>query len=210
MNEVNIYVLDCDALKDETLFEKYYSQMSPERRQKIDRLRFDSDKRLSLGAGILLQKALGDYAKSAVLANEHGKPYVDGCPLKFSISHSGKYAAVATAETEIGCDIQIVKPEQPLRIAEKFFCKSECDYIFSGENKTERFFRLWALKESYVKALGTGLAAPLNSFAVTFIDNMPHISGDYSLAEFHIDDDYSFAVCVKGKASFNEPINVTV
>ena len=204
MSTAEIFYLNCDALTGNAVFEKHYSEMPTERQEKINRIKFDSDKRLSLGAGILLKMALGEYAEGAMLKNEHGKPYIPDCPLKFSISHSGNYAVVATAECEIGCDIQEIKAEPSMKIADRFFRKSEQDYILGGDSE-ERFFRLWVLKESYIKALGTGLATPLDSFEIAFENDKPYIkeNSDYSLAEFHIADGYRFAVCAKGSPAFS-------
>jgi len=49
---------------------------------------------------------------------------------------------------------------------QKIFSKEEASDLFAKEDneKTEYFFELWTLKESYIKADGRGLSLPLNSF----------------------------------------------
>ena len=55
-----IYIADTAALEDPVLYEGFYAAMPLWRKEKIDALRLQRDKRLSLGAGIALQKALSD------------------------------------------------------------------------------------------------------------------------------------------------------
>ncbi|KAL1452561.1 hypothetical protein WDU94_006779 [Cyamophila willieti] len=50
------------------------------------------------------------------------------------------------------------------RIMRRNFHLAEWDYILAGEgeqNQLARFYRVWALKESFVKATGTGITVPL-------------------------------------------------
>ena len=47
--------------------------------------------------------------------------------------------------------------------------ESEYETILSGENEreqTERFYRYWVLKESFMKATREGMALPLDSFCI--------------------------------------------
>ncbi len=55
---VKMYALDCAFLADPALFEKYYAPQPAWRKGRIDAIKTAADRRLSLGAGILLQKAL--------------------------------------------------------------------------------------------------------------------------------------------------------
>ena len=100
--EIKIYTADVAALSDEKLFQALYSRVSAGRREKTDRMRFEKDKRLSLGAGALLEMALAaEGVDDFTMAEEKNhKPCLAGRPeLKFNLSHSGSMAAAAVIES---------------------------------------------------------------------------------------------------------------
>lgn len=139
-----------------------------ERKEKLNRLKNEASKRQSLAAELALIKAVRHFYPSAPLPlryerGENGKPYLCDYPeLHINLSHSGNYAVCAAADCEVGIDIQQLRRAN-FRIAERYFSKEECDYIGSSDM---RFFELWSKKESRVKATGTGITIPLNSFSV--------------------------------------------
>ena len=53
-------------------------------------------------------------------------------------------------------------------MAERFFAPEEYDLIMSApeSERSDAFTRLWALKESFLKATGLGLTLPLSAFTV--------------------------------------------
>ena len=91
-----------------------------------------------------------------------GRPYFrsEGFPSRdFSISHSGKLAAVSLvtgANIRTGCDVELVrKRARANEIADEYFCATERDYIFSlGHFDEARFFQIWTLKECFLKLHG--------------------------------------------------------
>ena len=96
-----IYLLDTDFinLDDENL----YKDLPTSRIEKINRLVKEEDKKLSLGAGLLLNFSIKDYCEKKgipcpklpfdITKNEYGKPMVNCVWLCFNLSHSGKYVA---------------------------------------------------------------------------------------------------------------------
>jgi 4'-phosphopantetheinyl transferase len=67
----------------------------------------------------------------------------------------------------VGVDVERVRPFD-MDLAERFFTPQENAFLRSAPEAERqlRFFDLWTLKESFLKAVGCGLAAPLNSFSV--------------------------------------------
>ena len=96
----------------------------------------------------------------------------------FNLSHSGNYLAGAFSDREIGLDIQTTSPphRDVLRIARRFFPLDEYELLAAikdRENQLELFFRLWSIKEAYLKYCGCGLRADLNSFLIRPVPLIP-------------------------------------
>lgn len=165
-----VFFADTDSLRNPELFETAYRLVDFDRQSKVDRIRFDKDKRLSLGAGFLLFTALCEYGLKPPFSfeqNEFGKPFLVGNKdVFFSLSHSGTLAMCAVSPVPIGVDVER-KKEADLRIAKRFFHSEEYEAVISSSDplrQSEMFFRIWTRKESYVKAIGKGLALPFESF----------------------------------------------
>ena len=159
------------ALADPERFAEGLARVSAQRREKIARLRREDARRLSLGAALLLDRLLEDEGLSPAgdfALGKEGKPYLPERPdVHFSLSHSGELALCALSASEIGCDVETPRRCE-LALAERFFHPEESALLFSlpeGEQEAA-FLRLWTLKESYLKAIGLGLALPLNAFRI--------------------------------------------
>lgn len=170
---MHVLYLDVDGLKNQELFAEKFQEMSSQRKEKILSYKYDSDKRLSLGAGVLLDeglKRIGYREKELIcLFNEKGKPYYKELPqFYFNLSHSGHYAAAVFGDTPVGIDIEEKKPDKMrLSIAKRFFHEREYTLLKNTEDKkeqTELFYRIWTLKESFVKAAGEGMSISFSSF----------------------------------------------
>lgn len=138
--------------------------LPPERQKKIDRLRFEQDKLLSLAAGLLIRRQVGD---SPLALNEHGKPYAVGSDKYFSVSHSGGCAVIAVDDREIGVDVEKLPEKDCMKIAGRFYHPNELAYVKSAQEPARAFTRIWTRKEAYLKQLGIGIAADLKAFDTT-------------------------------------------
>ena len=60
-------------------------------------------------------------------------------------------------------------------LAQRFFAAAECEYLrgLPPSLLREAFFRIWTLKEAYIKAEGKGLSIPLDSFHFQFSQQDP-------------------------------------
>ncbi|QYJ87975.1 4'-phosphopantetheinyl transferase superfamily protein [Shewanella mesophila] len=149
--------------------------------------------------------------------------------IAFNISHSGDYLMVSIThgapEIELGADIERLRASTNIYpILNHYFTEQERDALLAlpKAEQRERFFNLWALKESYIKAKGLGLALSLKSFGFCFdsairqtmmIDGLGEIearqaiglvlhqesmlsSDSWSVTLAHIDATYRFAVCI--------------
>lgn len=117
------------------------------------------DRKLSLGAWRLMEEILKQHGFSAenVKIGVNGKPECEG--VYFNLSHSGDMVLCVAGDVPVGCDIEKVT-DAPLEVAERYFSEKERRYIDEAPNIPEvnrRFFRLWTMKESYLKMTGEGM-----------------------------------------------------
>lgn len=174
----DLYYADFSSMDVEELIKKYEDKVDSQRLSKITRTRADEARVRSLLAGYLLQIAVKDYLgienKEQVLDLKynygiHGKPYLTDFPnFYFNISHSGNLVVCAISKHEIGVDVQqhVQMKEQ---LAKRFFTEEECLMLTAQENREayERlFFRLFCIKESYIKYTGRGMSQGLDSFKI--------------------------------------------
>ncbi len=107
--------------------------------------------------------------------NGYGKLYLSGenpihalGTVQFNLSHSGGIVACAvTPNYELGVDVE--KVERPIfDIVERFFTPDEQRYVaqFPEAERNRAAYKLWTLKEAYIKAKGQGLAMPLDGVDV--------------------------------------------
>ena len=203
------YYIDVTQFDNETLFQDKLKLLSPYRQQKIALLKHAKDRNRSLGAGIALDHALETYGlkeKSVEYEfGEWGKPSLKYQPnIYFSLSHSGDYAICSIGDKAIGNDIELIKHGR-LKVADRFFAREELDWMYAvrdEEEITQRMFRIWTMKESFLKATGKGISLPLGDFAVIVDEEKGKIrvkhsynAKFYHMKEYADIDGYRVAVC---------------
>lgn len=196
--------------------------LSKEETARAHRLRFELDRARFVSAHATLRYILSRYTKlapahHAFVTGEHGKPSLeangDGPSIHFNLSQSYEFAAVAVSvDREVGVDIQqhMVGRLSVEDIARSYFSAGESDRLMQLEepDRSAAFYRCWARKEAVLKAIGTGLMSPLNSFEVSIGPADPrviHASRDaervagLTLADLSAPPDYAAAVAAEGK-----------
>ena len=155
--------------------------LSPYRREKLKRQKNVLARKQGLGAELLLIKALESAAPGItppldISCGKDGKPELVDSGISFNLSHSGNFAACALSDSPIGLDIQTER-DCDRRLAEKYFTAPERRFIEESDNKAYAFTKLWCMKESAVKYIGTGLKTPLSSFSVELERNTACLDG---------------------------------
>ena len=203
-----LYAASVAPLADGERYASAYAAVSPARREKSDRFRFETDKRLCLGAELLLRHALRAEGLGEIpmvfTYGAQGKPYLKDGGVFFSLSHSGEYVVCALAPFEVGCDVEQITTID-LNIARRFFFRSEYEDIAAQETQAARsdlFFRYWTLKESFMKVTGLGMKLPLDAFEIVHGGEITvRQSVDkrkYRFAEFDGLAGYKCALCASG------------
>lgn len=202
---IKIYSINTESLNNDATYREAFNSLPVERQKLAQSFVMRRDRNLSVGAGLLISRGLSELGLDATQTRcrrtESGKPYLADYPqIHFNVSHSGKMALAVFGDTPVGCDIEIIGAPD-MAVAERFFCGEEYNYINSAAGKSEqaeRFFRIWTLKESYIKATGRGLSQPLNSFCISITDGAITLKDCHIRCEFkelHIADGYRAAYC---------------
>ena len=187
--EAHVWYGGTEALVDPVLAQAYRELLSDEERHREKRFQFDTNRRQFLFAHGLLRVVLSQYLQCVpselkFSRNFYGKPtlaYPEVPELEFNISHTSGLAVCAVGRScHVGVDIeQSGRKVDELALARRYFSQSEFELLESATalNRRPLFYRLWTLKEAYIKARGIGLSIPLADFSFEFpLDQSPTIS----------------------------------
>jgi 4'-phosphopantetheinyl transferase len=214
---LEIYMVNLDNNLQKEAFDILLNYVSEDKKAQIHRFYHFEDSQRALIGNVLSRYAIcrNLNIKNLVITfdkNEYGKPFLLGQNnIHFNISHSGKWVVCAVSDYPVGIDVEIIKSTE-IDIAKRFFSKYEYDELQKqpDEQKQAYFYKLWTLKESYIKAVGKGLSIPLESFTVSVENNAIVNSNetlvDYSLFNSSLDENTFYAVCAKNFDSYKKTI----
>jgi len=179
----------------------------PEAKQRdIMRYRHSDDARRSLSGYCQAHIALS-FHTGLPLSNiemkktAYGKPYIeDFAQVDFNISHSNNKVVVAiSTEGQVGIDIEFMR-KIPSENISSLFTEYENSLIgLPNHFSLEKFYKLWTLKESYLKFCGTGLLLPTKAIQFLAIDHIMEYKTDtgrtLNFKTLDAGNDYMVSLC---------------
>lgn len=165
---------------------------------------------LSLHAKVDIKQIKIDYQ------TPNKKPYLSSHPsFFFNVTHSHDVGLIAVANRPIGIDIEHIDGNYEfMNLLEHFCNEKEMSFIKNATNKEQAFYSIWTRKESFVKALGTGIN---NDFS-----KMPSIDGlhfvdsslvggkikNWQIQGFDLTDEYIGALAYETKETYSQKITI--
>jgi 4'-phosphopantetheinyl transferase len=183
-HEVHIWRTSLEP--DEQTLGRHRQLLTTEEQVRAERFLFVRDRHHFITARAILRTLLGSYLqqdprKVMLTYGERGKPALaiqrPDVPLEFNLSHSAGMALYAfTLQAQTGVDIEFHRDIQDLRqLAATVFSASEQAALdaLPATLKKVGFYAAWTRKEAFIKAIGEGVAFPLDRFDVSLTPGEP-------------------------------------
>ena len=146
---------------------------------RIMRLKIEEDRKRSLVGRLLLRHACSvhsgvEFDKVRLERTDRNKPIcLDIDKGQVNISHHGDWVVLASDYSRcVGVDV--MRHEEPRRGREAFFHSMQRQFTVNEwkeiDQSLHKFYRFWALKESYIKGIGSGLGFNLQRANFIFDD----------------------------------------
>lgn len=205
-----LVAVHADTVREHADFERCLAAVSADRRERVMAAAQPDERCRRLCAGLALDACLHTVglheAEEPLIREPSGKPRLAAHPaIEFNLSHSGEWAVCALDCSPVGVDIQQIRNANMETLAARYFTATERAWMQSlpvAERQTA-FFRLWAAKESVLKARGEGLRG-LRTVPIT-VDGALQAPTPWQLREYPMDG-YVLMVCSKGP--FAETVSV--
>jgi 4'-phosphopantetheinyl transferase len=161
---------------DEGQLVRHFPLLDEEERSRADRFRFENDRAAYIVSHATMRLLLARHRRCApasidIVQAVGEKPVLRGGEgPHFSLSHSGGTGLIGIADDELGVDVETLRSLSDRdAIARRFFAAAEVKALagLAEPERQDAFFACWTRKEAYVKAIGLGLAAPLDAFEVS-------------------------------------------
>ncbi|KAA0800291.1 4'-phosphopantetheinyl transferase superfamily protein [Bacillus cereus] len=220
---ISVYAVKMPKSIDVTTFNNLVDLVSVEKKKKIASYINKEDAYRTLLGDVMIRSVI---CKRYKISNQkirysyniYGKPdWIEDKDFYFNISHSGNWIVCIVGNVPVGTDIEQIRPIQLELISQLFSMEEVMD--LNSKTIIERinyFYDLWTLKESYVKAIGTGLSTSLNSFTISkrgegnIIFNQDNVNSTYFFKQYNIDSDYKLSICATSNQFPNEVIQKNI
>ena len=185
-DEIHVWRASLDAPAADV--EALACTLSADEQARAQRLCFGRDQRRFVVGRGLLRTILGRYLHVDPLAvrfcyGANGKPALAALPngneWQFNVSHShGLVLVGVTRRRQLGVDVERMRAVANMMEIAQRICSPRERALLAACPPNDRhaaFFRCWTGKEAYVKAIGDGLAQPLDQIEVTWAAEAPRI-----------------------------------
>jgi 4'-phosphopantetheinyl transferase len=180
--EIHVWRTDLNEQSDG--LQSFLRVLNETERTRAERFHFKKDRDRFVIARGILRMILGRYLyvepeRLQICYGPHGKPALADVHNKdrlyFNVSHSHSLTLYAMArERELGIDVEYVRQGLAIEsIARQVCSPGEIEKLLKlpPNQRNQAFFNCWTRKEAYVKAVGKGLAFPLDQLEVSFAPN---------------------------------------
>jgi 4'-phosphopantetheinyl transferase len=178
-----------DAEMPAESYARFEPLLTADERARCGRFRTEQLQRQYLLARALQRQVLSNYVPQVqpgewrFSKGEHDKPAL-AAPfaaqgLHFNLTHAPGLVALAVGRSALGIDVEnSAVRDPPLEVARSYFTALEARGLeeLQPDAQRARFFALWTLKESWLKADGRGLSAGLENVEFT-LDAAHRVAG---------------------------------
>lgn len=184
--------------------------VQPEEKERIGQFVFTRDAKAAMAGRLLIRRLIAEKLKIPwheiqLQRTAKGKPILTNdlssahARFNFNVSHQGNYAVLA-AEPDYQVGIDIMKTSLPgsgsvsdfFRIMKRQFTEKEWRTITSMNNEwlqLDMFHRHWALKESFIKAIGVGIGFDLQRIEFNVSPAHLEVGKTYNETIMFLDDE---------------------
>ena len=126
-----------------------------------------------------------------ILRTENGKPYLEGSPLFFSISHSDDKALIVFCDKPVGADLEVIQKRKYSSILSRFSAEEKKEI-----SDTEDFLSHWTVREAYIKMLGSTINYNLDK--LSYINGVLYDGNDKAECEIinGVNDGCIYCICI--------------
>mgnify|MGYP003585306572 CR=1 FL=1 len=190
-------------------WQRYLPYVSPARQQQAVKFLHHADAVRTIFGELLTRAAIVellrcDNASIQFTAGKYGKPALQDAPnFHFNIAHAGDWVVGAFANVPVGIDVECVGPAEDTLATAVMSATELSHYLPMAEpERSDYFYRIWSLKESFLKATGQGLSDDPATITIKqdaqgrlgfWQDNRRHLC---SLQELPFDCRYRAALCL--------------
>ncbi|NLG52961.1 MAG: 4'-phosphopantetheinyl transferase superfamily protein [Clostridiales bacterium] len=209
MNRIDVYMADISKAETNRLIRRYNS-LVPGADNRLAGIRNEKVVKQTAAGEIMLRALLARRLNIApgaleIHRTDAGKPYLKAHPgVHFNLTHSADMVVCALGNIPLGVDIEKIEHARD-RVIEKCFCGAEIDAINRAASRDVGFFRLWTMKEAYLKAEGLGFTVPPKSVDVTCIKS-------HFFTSALVDGSYCVSLCARGEYGvfFHTPRSIEI
>lgn len=225
LKEDDIYVYWANLDQPQGIVDNYQTLLCSDEIERISKYNTQVLRNRQVMSKSILRKMLSLYLKINaqeinLIHNNFGKPFVTSAnetdSIKFNISHSENIGIFAFSLNDLGIDIEKIKEYIEIdgikEICFTDFEKRWYDNI-NNEYQLETFYKIWTIKEAFIKAIGQGFSYPTlnieltnelgNQIQIKKIYSNEYADSNYQVNTFSCIRGFIASIVYKGKKRIN-------